>query len=119
MLQLSFLLALGSNLPFAIVLPACQGIRHLARDCRRPRHTRRRVVTDHGTRLVAATCRPPSTCPAQLELRKVRLGAVVEGVDVGDAKDVGNGRGGWHHCDNDLYKVLDGKRGVNSLLKIL
>lgn len=94
MFQLSFLLAPGSNLPFATALPACQGIRHLARDCRRPRHTRRRVVIDHGTRLVAATCRPPSTCPAQLELRKVWLGAVVEGVDVGDAKDVGNDRGG-------------------------
>jgi hypothetical protein len=52
------------------------------------------VATDRSTPLVAATCRPPSTRPTRLELRRVWLGAALEGIDVGDAGDIGDGQGG-------------------------
>ena len=57
-------------------------------------HRRRRVATDRGTPLVAATRRPPSMRPTWLELRRVRLGAVAEGIDVGDDGDINDDRGG-------------------------
>ena len=74
-------------------------------------HRRRRVATDRGTPLVAATRRPPSTHPARVELRRVRLGVAAEGVEVGDAGDVDDNRGGtlWQQPPPSPPTVLSGK----------